>query len=117
MAFDQESARKVPEQDAEALRSKLAELDAKFAAIQFTPAARVAEVHMSRYTIEWTGSPLPEGALLYACGSSAMTDRVLDLPKDGDMQKCLRCGKDASTLAGNAPNAATTICLGTTRKG
>ena len=64
--FDQESARKVPEQDAEALRSKLAELDAKFAAIQFTPAARVAEVHMSRYTIEWTGSPLPEGALLYA---------------------------------------------------
>ena len=27
--------------------------------------ATVAEVHMSRYTIEWTNGPLPEGAKLY----------------------------------------------------
>lgn len=64
--FDQESARKVPEQDTEALRRKLATLDAQYAASQFKPVARVAEVHMSRYTIEWMGSPLPEGAVLYA---------------------------------------------------
>lgn len=30
------------------------------------PAARVAEIHMSRYTIEWLNGPLPEGTLLYA---------------------------------------------------
>ena len=30
------------------------------------PVARVAEVHMSRYTLEWTNGPLPEGTLLYA---------------------------------------------------
>lgn len=24
-----------------------------------------------------------------------MSDRVLDLPKDGDKQRCLRCGEDA----------------------
>jgi hypothetical protein len=30
------------------------------------PVARVAEVHMSRYTVEWTNGPLPEGTPLYA---------------------------------------------------
>ena len=29
------------------------------------PVARVAEVHMGRYTLEWTNGPLPEGAELY----------------------------------------------------
>lgn len=29
------------------------------------PAAKVAEVHMSRYTIEWLDGPLPEGTLLH----------------------------------------------------
>jgi hypothetical protein len=29
------------------------------------PVAKVAEVHMSRYTLEWTHGPLPEGTLLY----------------------------------------------------
>jgi len=29
------------------------------------PAALVAEVHISRYTIEWTNGPLPEGTKLY----------------------------------------------------
>ena len=29
------------------------------------PVATVAEVHMSRYTIEWTNGPLPEGTKLY----------------------------------------------------
>jgi hypothetical protein len=30
------------------------------------PVARVAEVHMGRYTVEWTSGPLPEGTALYA---------------------------------------------------
>ena len=30
------------------------------------PVARVAEVHMSRYTLEWTNGPLPEGTELFA---------------------------------------------------
>jgi hypothetical protein len=29
------------------------------------PVARVAEVHMSRYTVEWINGPLPEGTALY----------------------------------------------------
>lgn len=29
------------------------------------PVGRVAEVHLSRYTIEWTNGPLPEGTELY----------------------------------------------------
>jgi hypothetical protein len=29
------------------------------------PVATVAEVHMSRYTLEWTNGPLPEGTKLY----------------------------------------------------
>ena len=29
------------------------------------PVALVAEVHISRYTIEWTNGPLPEGTKLY----------------------------------------------------
>lgn len=29
------------------------------------PVATVAEVHMSRYTIEWTNGPLPQGTALY----------------------------------------------------
>lgn len=64
--FDQEPARKVDERDIEEMMRKLAGLEAKYAASQFKPVARVAEVHMSRYTIEWTGSPLPEGAVLFA---------------------------------------------------
>lgn len=64
--FDQDPARQVPEQDVDALRRKLASLEAKYAASQFKPVARVAEIHMSRYTIEWTGAPLPEGAELFA---------------------------------------------------
>jgi hypothetical protein len=35
------------------------------------PVARVAEVHMSRYTIEWTNGPLPEGTGLYAAPPAA----------------------------------------------
>lgn len=30
------------------------------------PVAKVAEVHMSRYTIEWLNGPIPEGTVLYA---------------------------------------------------
>ena len=35
------------------------------------PVATVAEVHMSRYTLEWNGSPLPEGSALYAAPVAA----------------------------------------------
>ena len=34
--------------------------------VQQEPAATVAEVHMSRYTLEWTDGPLAEGTKLYA---------------------------------------------------
>jgi len=29
------------------------------------PVAKVAEIHLSRYTIEWVNGPLPEGTPLY----------------------------------------------------
>lgn len=35
------------------------------------PAARVAEVHMSRYTVEWIDGPLLEGTVLYKALPSA----------------------------------------------
>lgn len=35
------------------------------------PVAHVAEIHMSRYTLEWTNGPLPEGAPLYAAPQPA----------------------------------------------
>ena len=44
------------------------------------PVARVAEVHMSRYTIEWINGPLHEGALLYthpAPSQRADTDELV----------------------------------------
>ena len=33
--------------------------------VEIEPVATVAEVHMSRYTLEWTNGPLPEGEKLY----------------------------------------------------
>jgi hypothetical protein len=36
------------------------------------PVAHVAEVHMSRYTVEWTNGPLPEGTALYAAADAAL---------------------------------------------
>ena len=44
----------------------IADLRAALAQPEAQPVARVAEVHMSRYTVEWTNGPLPEGTLLYA---------------------------------------------------
>lgn len=72
--FDKEPVRKVDERDIEEMRRKLAGLEVKFAASQFKPVARVAEVHMSRYTIEWTGSPLPEGTELFALQQECKTN-------------------------------------------
>ena len=37
------------------------------------PVARVAEVHMSRYTLEWLNGPLPEGTELYTSPQAAQT--------------------------------------------
>ena len=64
--FDKEPARKVSDQDAASMQQKLVEMEAQYAARLYKPVARVAEVYMSRYTIEWTGAPLPEGAELFA---------------------------------------------------
>ena len=33
--------------------------------MKIEPVATVSEVHMSRYTLEWTNGPLPEGDKLY----------------------------------------------------
>ena len=38
------------------------------------PVARVAEVHMSRYTLEWLNGPLPEGTELYTSPQAAQTE-------------------------------------------
>ena len=54
------------------LRLRLVTEDELMAALAQPQAAQpeavaiVAEVHMSRYTIEWTNGPLPEGTKLYA---------------------------------------------------
>jgi hypothetical protein len=48
----------------EAMGKELAALKAQPAPVQ-GPVAKVAEVHMSRYTLEWTNSPLPEGTELF----------------------------------------------------
>ena len=47
-------------------RAAITKLDALIAEQEKAePVATVAEVHMSRYTIEWTNGPLPEGTKLY----------------------------------------------------
>lgn len=71
--FDKEPTRKAQEQDIAAMQRKLAELDAQYAGHRFKPVARVGEVHMSRYTIEWAGAPLPEGTELFALEADAET--------------------------------------------
>jgi hypothetical protein len=46
---------------------------------QDEPVALVAEVHISRYTIEWTNGPLPEGTKLYAKPQrKPLTDEHID---------------------------------------
>jgi len=40
------------------------------------PVARVAEVHMSRYTLEWLNGPLPEGTELYTSPQAAQTEAI-----------------------------------------
>ena len=47
------------------LQAKLSKLQAQ------EPVAVVAEVHMSRYTLEWVSSPVEEGALLFAAPVAA----------------------------------------------
>ena len=43
------------------------------------PVALVAEVHISRYTIEWTNGPLPEGTKLYTTPQrKPLTDEHID---------------------------------------
>jgi len=43
------------------------------------PVALVAEVHISRYTIEWTNGPLPEGTKLYTTPQrKPLTDKHID---------------------------------------
>lgn len=48
------------------------------------PVARVAEVHMSRYTLEWTDGPLPEGTLLYAAPHRSPAEQVPESARTGD---------------------------------
>lgn len=44
----------------------LATITARLEQPDVQPVARVSEVHMSRYTLEWTNGPLPEGTELFA---------------------------------------------------
>lgn len=52
------------------------------------PVATVAEVHMSRYTLEWTNGPLPEGTKLYTTppaarrqSTSLTVEQIVDIAK------------------------------------
>jgi hypothetical protein len=64
--------------------AKLAIMEAEKALAQpeQEPVAVVAEVHMSRYTIEWTNGPLPEDTKLYTtppqCTWVGLTDDEID---------------------------------------
>jgi len=47
--------------------------------IKDEPVALVAEVHISRYTIEWTNGPLPQGTKLYTTPQrKPLTDEHID---------------------------------------
>ena len=48
------------------LRPAIAAIKEALAVPRQEPVARVAEVHMSRYTLEWTNGPLPEGTELFS---------------------------------------------------
>jgi hypothetical protein len=54
------------------------------------PVARVAEVHMSRYTIEWTNGLLPEGTELFAAPTPTLPVQERNF--------CPRCGKRTADL-------------------
>ena len=62
--FDTEPKRAVSDADIKAMEAKIAAYESKRRGLQLV--AHVAEVHMSRYTIEWAGPPLAEGTPLYA---------------------------------------------------
>jgi len=49
------------------------------------PVALVAEVHISRYTIEWTNGPLPQGTKLYTTPQRTFVGLTDDdeIPWDG----------------------------------
>ena len=72
--FDIEAVNKQTNEAITAIREALAEQPA-----QQEPVAKVAEVHMSRYTIEWTNGPLPEGTELYTSppASKPLTDEEI----------------------------------------
>lgn len=62
------------------------------------PVATVAEVHMSRYTIEWTNGPLPEGSKLYITPPQREPLRyqqIRDLwARDNGLEDCNLCKLD-----------------------
>jgi hypothetical protein len=53
------------------------------------PVARVAEVHMSRYTIEWTNGLLPEGTELFAAPQPPLPVQPERLPLTDEQIKHL----------------------------
>jgi len=58
------------------------------------PVALVAEVHISRYTIEWTNGPLPQGTKLYTTPQRTFVGLT-----DEDMNKALDYWSDDSRSA------------------
>ena len=65
------------------------------------PVALVAEVHISRYTIEWTNGPLPEGTKLYTTPQRTWVGLT-----DEDMNKALDYWSDDSRSAYGGAHAA-----------
>ena len=69
------------------------------------PVATVAEVHMSRYTLEWNGSPLPEGSALYAAPVAAVRKAMARLADLLDEDKFMEI-EGIFTSAGFTPPVA-----------
>ena len=65
------------------------------------PVALVAEVHISRYTIEWTNGPLPQGTKLYTTPQRKWVELT-----DEDMNKALDYWSDDSRSAYGGAHAA-----------
>jgi len=53
------------ETNSEFQRKAITAIKKALAHLEPEPVAKVAEIHLSRYTIEWVNGPLPEGTPLY----------------------------------------------------
>jgi len=84
------------------------------------PVALVAEVHISRYTIEWTNGPLPEGTKLYTTPQPKqeqsepvawMTENKYLITKDENLAKQIKEQGDEPIIPLYTTPQRTWVCL------